>query len=85
LVQPFLAYTDQEVNFTLDPKEVKNILEIPISFIINDLIVKEKNIKTSYSELMIVPVFEIQEFTVWGATAMMLNELKEILKSLKSL
>lgn len=80
LVQPFLAYTNQEPIFKPDSKEVKAILEVPLPYILNDLKSQKKVIKTSYSESIMVPVFEIQEHTVWGATAMMLNELKEVLK-----
>jgi hypothetical protein len=29
---------------------------------------------------IVVPAFQIQEHIVWGATAMMLSELKELLK-----
>jgi 8-oxo-dGTP pyrophosphatase MutT (NUDIX family) len=85
LVQPFLAYTIQEPIFKADYKEVKAILEVSLSYILNDLKSQKKNIKTSYSEAIMVPVFEIQSHTVWGATAMMLNELKETLKILNAL
>ncbi len=85
LVQPFLAYTNQKPIFKPDPKEVKAILEVPLSYILNDLKKEKKIIKTSYSESIAVPVFEIQGHTVWGATAMMLNELKEVLKILNPL
>jgi hypothetical protein len=35
---------------------------------------------TSYGENIDVPTFKIEEHFVWGATAMMLSELKEVLK-----
>jgi hypothetical protein len=37
--------------------------------------------KTSYANEMLVPAFKIEEHIVWGATAMMLSELKELLKN----
>jgi 8-oxo-dGTP pyrophosphatase MutT (NUDIX family) len=85
LVHPFLAYTTQEPIFKADFKEVKAILEVPLSYILNDLKSEVEVIKTSYSEAITVPVFKIQKHTVWGATAMMLNELKETLKILNAL
>ena len=36
---------------------------------------------TSYSESIEVPSFEVGDHVVWGATAMMLSELKEVLKA----
>jgi len=39
-------------------------------------------ISTSYANDIMVPAFKIGEHFVWGATAMMLSELKEVLKKL---
>ena len=36
---------------------------------------------TSYGTNIEVPTFYIKEHYVWGATAMMMSELKEVLKS----
>ena len=36
---------------------------------------------TSYGNNIEVPTFKINEQYVWGATAMMMSELKEVLKS----
>jgi hypothetical protein len=36
--------------------------------------------KTSYAGNIEVPGFQVNEHFVWGATAMMLSELKETLK-----
>jgi hypothetical protein len=35
---------------------------------------------TSYGADIEVPTFKIKEHHVWGATAMMMSELKEVLK-----
>ena len=36
---------------------------------------------TSYGNNIEVPTFKINEHYVWGATAMMMSELKEVLKN----
>jgi hypothetical protein len=36
---------------------------------------------TSYGAGIDVPTFKINEHYVWGATAMMMSELKEVLKN----
>lgn len=81
MVYPFLGYATQELQFVLDPKEVAGIVEFPISELLNDASVVSKKMDTSYSESIEVPSFKINEHFVWGATAMMLSELKDILKS----
>ena len=36
---------------------------------------------TSYATDIQVPAFQIDKYIVWGATAMILSELKELLKN----
>lgn len=79
-VFPFLGMSNKELNFILNPKEVVSIIEFPLNTLLNDEIVIETEVKTSYSETILCPAFKIDQHLVWGATAMMLNELKEILK-----
>lgn len=80
LVHPFLAIARQELNFILDPKEVANIIELPIGDFMDDRLLHETRMSTSYAKDIIVPAFKIQGHVVWGATAMMLSELKEVLR-----
>ena len=35
---------------------------------------------TSYMDNVEVPCFKLKDYIVWGATAMMLSEIKELLK-----
>ena len=80
LVYPFLGVSQTELRFTLQEEEVAGIIELPLSTLLDDTIMSIKNLETSYSKLIEVPVFQIEEHTVWGATAMMLSELKDVLK-----
>ncbi|WP_298122054.1 CoA pyrophosphatase [Flavobacterium sp.] len=80
LVYPFLGVSQTELTFSLQEEEVAGIIELPLSTLLDDSIINIKNLETSYSKLIEVPVFQIQEHTVWGATAMMLSELKDVLK-----
>lgn len=80
LVYPFLGVSQVELTFTLQEEEVAGIIELPLSALLDDSIISNKNLETSYSKLIEVPVFQIEEHTVWGATAMMLSELKDVLK-----
>jgi 8-oxo-dGTP pyrophosphatase MutT (NUDIX family) len=80
LVYPFLGVSQVELTFTLQEEEVAGIIELPLSTLLDDSTISNKNLETSYSKLIEVPVFQIEEHSVWGATAMMLSELKDVLK-----
>jgi 8-oxo-dGTP pyrophosphatase MutT (NUDIX family) len=79
LVHPFLGISATELQFTLQEDEVAGIVELPLSLLLDDSIVVLKEMETSYAKSIEVPVFQIGEHSVWGATAMMLSELKDAL------
>lgn len=80
MVHPFLGISKEELVFVPEPYEVANIIELPLSVFLDDAIVIDTNLSTSYANNINVPAFKIEEHIVWGATAMMLSELKEVLK-----
>ena len=79
-VHPFLGISSQELSFYPDVREVADIIELPLSVFLNDEIIIESTLSTSYAANISVPAFNIQNHVVWGATAMILNELREVLK-----
>ncbi|SFA84723.1 NUDIX domain-containing protein [Flavobacterium swingsii] len=80
LVSPFLGFAEEELSFTLSPDEVDEVIELPLYQFLDEKIVITVNMSTSYASNIQVPAFQINEHLVWGATAMMMSELKEILK-----
>ncbi len=80
LVYPFMGVSTSELKFVLQEEEVAGIIEMPVSLLLDDSIIAHKILDTSYAKEMTVPVFQIQEHAIWGATAMMLSELKDVLK-----
>ena len=80
LVYPFLGISYEELQFTPDKKEVKKVIELSLITLLDDSNLKDIKINTSYATDVLVPAFVISEFVIWGATAMMLNELKEHIK-----
>lgn len=80
IVHPFMGYSDEEISFHLSPREVASIIELRIEDFLDDRNVVNVPLTTSYSEKVLVPAFKIEEHIVWGATAMILNEFKEIIK-----
>jgi 8-oxo-dGTP pyrophosphatase MutT (NUDIX family) len=82
LVHPFLGISLTELDFTLQKEEVAGIIEMPLTLLMDDSIITLKRLETSYAKSIEVPCFQIDESLVWGATAMMLSELKDALKLL---
>ncbi len=81
MVYPFLGYAINDLIFNLDPKEVAGIIELPLREFLDENIIISNRMSTSYNQEIDVPAFKIQEHIVWGATAMMLSELKDVLKN----
>lgn len=80
LVAPFLGISKSELTFKEQIEEVAGIIELPIIDFLNDETIVIKRMDTSYGIDIEVPTFKIKEHYVWGATAMMMSELKEVLK-----
>ena len=81
MVFPFLGYSTIELNFKPDQNEVAGIIELPLSDFLDDKMVVTNTMSTSYNKNVTVPAFKISDHIVWGATAMMLSELKDVLKN----
>ncbi|KFF15558.1 NUDIX hydrolase [Flavobacterium hydatis] len=80
MVHPFLGVCNEEIHFYPDPREVADIIELPLSVFLDDEIVIDTILSTSYAANISVPAFKIENHIVWGATAMILSELKDFLK-----
>ena len=80
-VFPYMGWIEQTPQFQPDTSEVKAIVEVHLSDLLDPLRKTTQNITTSYAHNVEVPVFDLGGHTVWGATAMMLNEIREILDS----
>lgn len=80
LVYPFLGICKNEIIFIPDTSEVADIIELPLSVFLAEDVVVSVMISTSYANNIMVPAFKIEDHIIWGATAMMLSELKEVLK-----
>lgn len=82
LVQPFVAHTDRRPSFVPDPVEVEAVVELPVAQLLNEAMVKRGKVTLSSGMRVETPYFEVAGYCVWGATAMMLNEFKTVLREL---
>ncbi len=80
LVQPFLGLYQKTPHFVLDQKEVEALVEVNLEDFLDETNLLEQRLTTSYANDILVPAFKLNGYTVWGATAMMLSEVKDLLK-----
>ncbi len=81
LVSPFMGISHHELEFIPDLDEVKRVLEFPLALFLDENSITRTKMTTSYATDIEVPAFMVEKYIVWGATAMMMSELKETIKS----
>lgn len=80
-VSPVVGYYTENPRFSIDRNEVDHLLEIPVEELLDEKHRTRRIIDTSYGKIE-VPCYFIQDEIIWGATAMMLSELLEILRGI---
>lgn len=81
LVTPFIGIAEKTPNFK-NNHEVEELIEVSLSDLLDDTCMGLKNKKTFYAEKVEVPYYLFNNHVVWGATAMIISEIKELLKKL---
>ncbi len=81
LVTPFVCISDQTGFWNPDLKEVERVIDVSLASLLDHSIVKTEKRNLMNRETLI-PYFDIEGEKVWGATAMILSEFKEIIKQL---
>ncbi len=74
-VQPFLGITSELPKFVPQEEEVEALIEVTLLDFMNDANIITQTLSTSYATSIEVPAFKLNGHIVWGATAMMLNEV----------
>lgn len=80
-VYPFFGVTHKTPRFLKQDDEVEDLIEVTLNDFMNDAHVSSQMLMTSLGKEVEVPVFKLNGHTVWGATAMMLSEIKDLLKN----
>ncbi len=78
-VQPFLGITPKTPKFIREEREVEALIEVSLNDFMDEHCVTTEILSTSYATDWEVPAFHLNGHIVWGATAMMLNEVRELL------
>ena len=81
LVTPFLGLLHYTPILTKNV-EVEENIEVLLKDLLHENAFSTTIVTTSYAKNIAVPCFNLSNFMVWGATAMMLNEIKVLLKEI---
>jgi len=80
MVHPFIGVSSEYLSFVKQDEEVEAIIEVKLTDFLDDANVVTATVPTSFGADVKVPAFKFNEHIVWGATAMMLVEIKDLLK-----
>jgi len=78
-IQPYVAYAAVRPDFSLEPTEVAELLEMPLKQLL-DPATREEAIWELRGHPVVVPFYRLGEHRIWGATAMVLSEFEVMLR-----
>jgi 8-oxo-dGTP pyrophosphatase MutT (NUDIX family) len=81
LVLPVVGYQYSRPDFMAEKSEVAEIIEADLSFLFDNKLIKETVLDVHGYKIQ-APYFDVDGHIIWGATAMILNELKEVIESI---
>lgn len=80
LVTPVLAYTQELGEVNPDPREVAALIPTAIDHLLRDDILKRTNLFVNILQREVeVPYWDVHGHVVWGATAMMIAEVRKLI------
>lgn len=82
LVYPHLFVSESELEFVADPREVDSVVLLPVERLLDDQAFVRGSVELVKPKMKIQTwYFDHQPHVIWGATALMLHELKLMLKN----
>jgi 8-oxo-dGTP pyrophosphatase MutT (NUDIX family) len=83
LVSPFIGWTAHRPQFIRDPNEVAEVIEVGIAELFDEENQSVRKIRLPLGIRMKVPAYVVSgNQVIWGATAMILSEFKEVIRDL---
>jgi 8-oxo-dGTP pyrophosphatase MutT (NUDIX family) len=77
-IYPFVACTPQRPDFRLDAREVAELLEVPLSLLLDPATRREED-WPRHGAILHVPFYAVGQHKIWGATAAVLAEFLALL------
>lgn len=81
-VHPFFGIAHKTPMFVKQDDEVEDLIEVTVADFMDDSAMNTATVMTSLEKEVSVPAFILNGHVVWGATAMMLIEIKDLLKAM---
>jgi len=83
MVYPYVGYHDGIPDYTPDPSEVAEIINVPLTYMLRPEIVSTTELQVRGFTLPEVPYYDVKGHILWGATAMMMVELLSLWKEIR--
>lgn len=80
LVYPYLAYTENAPEFIASEDEVEALVEVPLAHLLHPDTAQKTFFTIRDHTIPSMPYFNLDGQILWGATAMMINELLYIIR-----
>jgi hypothetical protein len=78
-VAPFVGAIPYPVTFTPRPGEVESIIEVPLAYLLDPMVVEERPVKWKGQDVMTL-VYHYKGHAIWGATARILADLLTVMR-----
>ena len=79
-VTPVVGYLNVQPEFLPDPKEVDEVLRMNLEELLDEKAVQLKSLEIMDTQIE-VPCYYVNGHIIWGATAMIISELLEVIRS----
>ncbi len=76
-VEPYLVVVQAPIVLNISSDEVEKLYSVPLHSLFNNANVSTTQSTLPNGEVLQTPCFKITELVIWGATAMILSELKQ--------
>lgn len=78
-IYPYLAYAEKKLSYIPQQSEVDQVITLPLEPLFSKETIQKAKITLSNNTTIKVPAFVLKDYKIWGATSMILNELKQII------
>jgi len=78
-VAPFVGAIPYPVAFAPQPGEVESIIEVPLAYLLDPMVVEERPVKWKGRDVMTL-VYHYKGHAIWGATARILADLLAVMR-----
>lgn len=76
-VTPFVGLVPADAKLQANPGEIEEIFEVPLLFLLNNRRIATERLDRQ-NEVQFAPVYQYQNFRIWGLTALILEEFLKV-------